>query len=42
MLTGEFLRDSAQRSPERIALVDGDRRMSYGELDAYANRFAHA
>ena len=42
MLTGEFLRDSAQRFPERVALVDGGRRMSYGELDAYANRFAHA
>ena len=42
MLTGEFLRDSAQRFPERVALVDGSRRMSYGELDAYANRFAHA
>ena len=42
MLTGEFLRDSAQRSPERAALVDGGRRMSYRELDACANRFAHA
>ena len=42
MLTGEFLMNSAQRYPGRIAIVDGDRRMSYKELDADANRFAHA
>ena len=42
MLTGEFLRLSAQRAPERTAVAGGDRRLSYRELDAESNRFAHA
>ena len=42
MLTGEFLRLSARRAPERTAVTDGDRRLSYRELDAEANRLAHA
>ena len=42
MLTGEFLRLSARRAPERTALTDGDRRLTYRELDAEANRLAHA
>ncbi len=42
MLTGEILRQSAARHPDRIALICGDRRTAYGELDADANRFANA
>ena len=42
MLTGEFLRLSARRAPERTAVTDGDCRLSYRELDAEANRLAHA
>ena len=42
MLTGEFLRLSARRAPERTAVTDGARRLSYRELDAEANRLAHA
>lgn len=32
----------AQRRPQRAAIRDGQRRCSYGELDAQANRLAHA
>ncbi len=42
MLTGEILRRSAARFPGREAIVAGDRRMTYRELDAAANRFANA
>ena len=42
MLTGEFLRLSARRAPDQTAVTDGRRRLSYRELDAEANRFAHA
>ena len=42
MLTGEFLRLSARRVPGRIAIVGAGRRLSYRELDAEANRLAHA
>jgi long-chain acyl-CoA synthetase len=42
MLVSEFLEDSAERFPEKIALVDGPRRLSYRELDEQSNRFAHA
>ena len=31
----------AREDPDRIALVAGDRRMSFAELDADANRIAH-
>ncbi|OLF14431.1 hypothetical protein BLA60_04745 [Actinophytocola xinjiangensis] len=31
----------AARCPSRVALVDGDRRMTFGELEANANRLAH-
>jgi amino acid adenylation domain-containing protein len=34
--------DWASRSPESIAIVSGDRTLSYGALNARANRMAHA
>lgn len=40
-LVGLF-EQQADRDPARIALVAGDRQWTYGELDARANRLAHA
>jgi 2,3-dihydroxybenzoate-AMP ligase len=37
---GHLLRERAARHPDRIALVSGDRRLSYGELDRRADRLA--
>ena len=42
MLVQGFLESSAQRTPDKIALVCGERRVSYQELDLAANRLAHA
>lgn len=42
MLTGHILQQSARRHPDKTALICGDRRITYGELAADANRFAHA
>ncbi|MDQ6621146.1 MAG: acyl--CoA ligase [Pseudomonadota bacterium] len=42
MLTGDMLRRSAQRFPDKIAIIRDDVRLTYRELDADANRFAHA
>lgn len=39
---GDILRKSAKRFPNRIALTDGARQVSYGELERDANRFANA
>lgn len=39
---GEVLARQAKRVPERDALVFGDRRMNYAEVDAAVNRRAHA
>jgi acyl-CoA synthetase (AMP-forming)/AMP-acid ligase II len=36
-----FLEESARRQPDKIALVTGDRRTTYGELDRASNRIAH-
>ena len=38
----DYLTHSAERSPEATALVLGDEVMTYGELEASANRLAHA
>ncbi|MFH8255532.1 amino acid adenylation domain-containing protein [Streptomyces roseolus] len=37
----ERFQQAAARYPERTALVDGERTISYAELDASANRLAH-
>jgi long-chain acyl-CoA synthetase len=42
MLIHEFLERSAARLPEKEALIAGARRITYGELDASANRLAGA
>lgn len=42
MLTGDMLRRSAQRFPNKTAIIRDDVRLTYAELDAAANRFAHA
>lgn len=42
MLTGDMLRRSAQRFPDKDAIVRDDSRLTYAALDAGANRFAHA
>ena len=39
---GAILRETASRAPDRTAIIDGDVRMSYGELDRAADRFANA
>lgn len=38
---GDLLRRSARRLPARVALIEDDRRITYAELDAQANRMAH-
>jgi non-ribosomal peptide synthetase component F len=37
----ELFEAEAVRRPHEIALVDGDRRLSFGELNTRANRLAH-
>ena len=41
MLVDRFLRDSVQRAPDRIALIEGTRTTSYADLDRMTNRFAN-
>ncbi len=42
MLTfGEILRVNARRYPSKTAVVDRDRRLTYGELELRTNRLAH-
>jgi fatty-acyl-CoA synthase len=38
----QMLERNARRTPEREALIYGDRRLSYGQLDAESNRAARA
>lgn len=38
---GDSLTRAAARYPDRLALVDGERRLDYRELNALVNRFAH-
>jgi acyl-CoA synthetase (AMP-forming)/AMP-acid ligase II len=42
MLTGDMLRRSAARFPDKPAIIWGERKTSYRELNAAANRLAHA
>jgi len=41
MLVHHLLEESAGRRPDAIALIDGPRRATYGELDQLANRFGN-
>ncbi|MET7431580.1 amino acid adenylation domain-containing protein [Streptomyces flaveolus] len=41
-LLHELLADAAAHDPDAVAVVDGDRGISYGELDAGANRVARS
>jgi long-chain acyl-CoA synthetase len=40
MVVHGFLEDTARRQADAVAIVDGARTVTYGELDALANRFA--
>lgn len=42
MLIGDILRCSAARLPQKTALIAGNAAMTYRELEAASNRFAHA
>lgn len=42
MLVQEFLEHSAERTPDKVALVCGDDRLTYAEIDTRANRLAQA
>lgn len=39
---GDLLRRTARRHPDKIAVINGDRRVTYAEFDASVNRCAHA
>jgi acyl-CoA synthetase (AMP-forming)/AMP-acid ligase II len=42
MLVGEMLRRGAKLYNKKTAIVDGEKRLTYGELNGRANRLAHA
>lgn len=42
MLAGDQLRASAERAPDRLALIGRGLRLTYAEFDRAANRLAHA
>jgi long-chain acyl-CoA synthetase len=42
MQVENFLEQSAAQTPDKVALVCGDRRLTYREIDEQANRLAHA
>src|SRR5919198_1162412 len=37
---GTLLRDRAKETPTKLAVVDGERRWTYGELDTWTDRLA--
>lgn len=41
MLVQDFLEQSADRRPDKVALVCGERRLTYGQIEVAANRLAH-
>lgn len=42
MLVQDFLQHSAERFPDKTALVCNDQRLTYAEVESLANRLAHA
>jgi len=42
LLVSDFLEQSAESRPDKVALVYEDRRLTYAEVEAEANRLAHA
>ncbi len=42
LLVNDFLEQSAARTPDKTALIFGDQRLTYREIDAMANRLANA
>ena len=42
MLVGDFLTRNAENSPDKIAIICGDRRVTYADLNEMSNRFAWA
>ena len=42
MLVDEFLERTAARDPDKTAVVAGNRRVTYGELERESNQLAHA
>ena len=38
----QYLIDAAEKWPSKIAVIDGDRRFTFGELNAHSDRFAAA
>ena len=42
MRVEKFLQDSAQRFPDKVALVTGSKRLSYGDLDTLSDGLAAA
>lgn len=42
MLVQDYLENSAARHPEKVALVCGEQRFTYSQLDAMANRLANS
>jgi long-chain acyl-CoA synthetase len=42
MLVQHFLENSARQSPDKIALICDNKRLTYAEIDAMANRLANA
>src|ERR1019366_1573089 len=42
MQVEQFLECSAQRNPDKVALISGDDRYTYRRIDEEANRLAHA
>lgn len=42
LVIGDLSTAQARRTPHKVALVMGDERMTYAQLDGLSNRFAHA